>query len=422
MGVNSATKVGVLTVASAVLAGAVFAWMVRFNPRSHGYDLQLVYHDVSGLAPGARVMLMGVSVGRVLSVVPGTSSVRVTAEIDHASTRIYQDSHFRIYSQGLVGQKALEIFPPAEPTGSFVVPGDVIAGEDPVRLEASFEAADKAVKTLERFADSPETRQTFEEGLKSLKATFAKIDTLSDNLDDLVLQADRFVGHGSALAEQIHGSDVREMVADLKFLSHGLRQSYQALLGSPDRRSAAQEAINNLAKLSERLDHVAGQIDSFTSDPKLKSNLADIVSQSKDLLASLHGPANRTTPAFSPRLEILGLTQNDAEQNPPQLNTLTANLGLRLGVGDTAFMAGAEEVGQNTLFDLTWGMPDFFAQGTGFHLGLIRSKMGLGVDFTPFAGTELAAELYDPVRTQFRLSALVFPDFLAHRYGLDVEW
>lgn len=411
-----------VTVATLVLAGVVGAWLVRFSPRPHGYQLDVLYHDVDGLMPGAPVMLMGVRVGRVLTVTPSARTVDVKAEISDSTTRILRGSEFHVDSQGLIGNMALQIFPPRTATADYYQAGDVVAGDDPIRLDKTFAEANRAVKALSDYLDAPQTQQTFKEGLADVKTTFAKINLLSNHLDELVENADALVGHGTALASQIHDSDVREMVSDLEFLTHGLRQSYQALLGTPGHKNAAKQAIDNLATLSEHLNHVADQIDGFTSDPKLKADLTDIVAQSKDLLTSLRGPANRTTPAFSPRLEILGLTQNDASQNPSQLNTLTANLGLRLGVGNTAFMAGAEEVGQNTLFDFTWGMPDFFAPGTGFHLGLIRSKMGMGVDFSPLKGTELSAELFDPVRTQVRLSALLFPDFLAGRYGLDVEW
>ena len=423
MGENTAAaKVGFLTVTTLVLAAVAGAWLVRLSPRPHGYQLDLLYHDVNGLVPDAPVMLMGVRVGRVLTVTPTERMVVVKAQISHATTRIFRGSAFKIYSQGLIGDMAVEIFPPASPSADFYQGGDFVAGQDPARLETTFEAARHAVKVLQSYVESPETQKSFKEGLKSLKTAFANIETLANHLNDLSITADRLVGHSADLADQIHDTDVRRMVTDLEFLTHGLRQSYQALLGTPGKRNSAQEAMDNLAELSSRLDHVASQVDAFTSDPKLKANLEDIVAQSKELLTSLHGPANRTSPAFSPRLEILGLSQTDAEQNPAQLDTLTANLGLRLGVGDTAFVAGAEEVGQNTLFDFTWGMPDFFARGTGFHLGLIRSKMGLGVDYKPFAGAHLSAELFDPVRTEFRLSALLFPAFLAHHYGLDVEW
>ena len=423
MGDNTAAaRVGFVTVVALVLAGGAWAWLVRYSPRPHGYDLDIMYHDVDGLAPGAPVLLMGVPVGRVLMIKPAARTVLVQVEITSSRTKILDGSTFHIDSQGLIGDKALEVFPPDGDTTATYADGSIIDGADPVRLDATFAAADRMVKAIDHYAESPEAKETFAEGLASIKSTFTKINLLSDHLNALVEQADRFVGHGSNLVGQIHDSDVREMVTDLEFLTHGLRKSYQALLGSPGQHDSAHEAIENLASLSARLDRVASQLETFTADPKLRSNLTDIVAQTKDILASLHGPANRHTPAFSPRLELLGLNQTDASQNPSTLNTLAANLSLRLGIGNTAFNAGAEEIGQNTLFDLTWGMPDFFAPNIGFHLGLIRSKMGVGIDLAPLPGTELSAELFDPVRTQVRLSALLFPDFLAHRYGLDFEW
>ncbi|MBI6546721.1 MAG: MCE family protein [Cyanobacteria bacterium NC_groundwater_1444_Ag_S-0.65um_54_12] len=422
MKTSPATKVGLVTALGAVLLVLSLIWLTRYQVKTTGYRFKLVYSDVNGLTPGASVLLMGVRVGRVLTVVPQERTVLVECLIEDNATKIYQGSRFKIYSKGLIGEKALEIFPPTEPATNLLSSGAFLRGDDPVRLDTTFEAADQAVKSIGRYIDSPQTKATFQRSLEAVQTIFAKLDTLSEHLDQLVIEAEQFVAHGKQLAGTVQEKDMRAMVEDLRFLTGGLRQSYQSLLGSPDKRNAAQEAMDSLARLSGRLDHVAGQIDAFTSDPKQKADLADIVKQTQTQLASFQGQEGGKIPAFSPRLELQGITQSDVAQTPANLNTLSGNLSLRLGVGETAFVAGAEELGQNTLFTLTWGLPQFFAPSTGFHLGLIRSKMGMGIDFVPLAGTEVRAELFDPVRTQVRLSALLFPDFLGQRYGISFEW
>lgn len=411
-----------MTVVGVALLAATAMWMTRFQGRPSGYRLKLAYSDVNGLTTGASVMLMGVRIGRVLSVKPTDRSVELECLIEDAETRIFRGSEFKIYSKGLIGDKALEIFPPEVPTIELIPKDTLIRGDDPVRMDRTFEAADGAVKAIRKYADSPEAQKTFQEGMAAVRETFAKVDALTEHLNALVLEANGFVTHGRMLAGTIRERDVRAMVDDLRFLTKGMRQSYQSLLGSPEQKSAAQEAMDNLATLSARLANVATQIEQFTSDPKLKADLTDIVKQSRGILTALQPPEGRKTPAFSPRLALQGISQTDAANTPPGLNTLSANLGLSLAFGDTAFVAGAEELGNNSLFTFTWGMPRFFADNIGFHLGLVRSKMGMGVDYMPLPGTEIRAELFDPVRTQVRLSASYFPDFLASRYGLDIEW
>ncbi|MBM3274638.1 MAG: MCE family protein, partial [Candidatus Sericytochromatia bacterium] len=376
----------------------------------------------NGLAPGAAVMLMGVRVGRVMSIEPGDDEVVVRCLIEESSTRIFHGSKFKIYSKGLIGDKALEIFPPLPGRkGEQIAAGSVIRGDDPVRLDTTFEAADQAVKSIKTYADSPEAKATFKQGLDAVKITFAKVDRLATHLDNLVLEADAFVVHGRKLATSVREDDVRAMVRDLKTLTAGLRQSYQALLGSPDQRNAAQEAIDNLAQLSSRLSSVAGQVEAFTTDPKLKSDLQDIVKQTQQILSSVRGPEGKTVAGLSPRLELTGL--NRKEQGKADLNTVSGSLGMRLSVGDSAMMIGVEEIGLDSRFTATWGLPSFFAPNLGFHVGMVRTGLGGGIDWYPLSGVELGAEAFiDSESPKARLSATVFPDFLARRFGLNLEF
>lgn len=396
-------------------------WLTRYQVRKTGYELALTYADVNGLAPGAAVMLMGVRVGRVLTVDPEADLVRVRCLIEEDKTKLYQGSKFKIYSKGLIGDKALEIFPPLTKARVAIPPGTTIRGDDPVRLDTTFEAADEAVKSIRKYADSDEAKETFKQGLSAVKTTFDKIDKLTTHLDELVLEANAMVSHGKDLAGTVHEDDVRAMVSDLKTLTAGLRQSYQALLGSPDQRNAAQEAIDNLAQLSGRLSDVAGQIEAFTSDPKLKNDLQDIVKQTQQILISVRGPEGKSVPGLSPRLELTGLNRKEGKN--PEENTISGGLGMRIGVGESALQIGVEEIGLDSRFTATWGMPNFFSPNLGFHVGMIRTGLGAGIDWAPLSGVELGAEAFiDRDSPKARLSATVFPDFLARRFGLNIEF
>lgn len=419
--ISPAAKVGFVTVVSAALLGASAVWLTRYQVRKTGYELLLTYSDVNGLAPGAAVMLMGVRVGRVLTVDPDTDLVRVRCLIEEDKIKLYQGSKFKIYSKGLIGDKALEIFPPTTRERVAIAPGSEIRGDDPVRLDTTFEAADQAVKSIRQYAESDEAKETFKQGLDAIKTTFAKIDKLATNLDSLVLEANAMVSHGRSLAGSVREDDIRAVVDDLRTLTAGLRQSYQALLGSPDQRNAAQEAIDNLAQLSGRLSDVAGQIEAFTSDPKLKADLQDIVKQTQQILVSVRGPDGKAVPGLSPRLQLTGLNRK-AGLNPEE-NTISGSLGMRIGVGESAMMISADDIGLDSRFTATWGMPDFFSPNLGFHVGMIRSGLGAGIDWIPLSGVELGAEAFiDQDTPKARLSATVFPDFLARRFGLNIEF
>ena len=79
MAFSPAAKVGLATIASVVVIGASLSWLVSLSFGPSGYDFDVQYKDVSGLMPGGGVMLMGVRVGKVVSVVPEEDMVRVHA-------------------------------------------------------------------------------------------------------------------------------------------------------------------------------------------------------------------------------------------------------------------------------------------------------------------------------------------------------
>ncbi|MFN3431334.1 MAG: MlaD family protein, partial [Candidatus Sericytochromatia bacterium] len=113
MAVSPAAKVGMVTTAALVAIGAGLMWLTSFSFTQRGYQFTVTYSDVSGLMQGAPVMLMGVRVGKVDAVTPEDRLVHVKVGITDTKTHILEGSRFMIMSQGLVGEKTLEIFPPA---------------------------------------------------------------------------------------------------------------------------------------------------------------------------------------------------------------------------------------------------------------------------------------------------------------------
>ncbi|MCH9844844.1 MAG: MlaD family protein [Alphaproteobacteria bacterium] len=80
-----------------------------------GYPLYARFSDVGGLNNGARVLLAGVDVGRVvgLELHPENLSINVAMDI-YSDIGLPLDSSIAIISSGIFGSKYLAIFPGAE--------------------------------------------------------------------------------------------------------------------------------------------------------------------------------------------------------------------------------------------------------------------------------------------------------------------
>jgi len=115
------------------------------------YDLAAEFTEVGGLIEGATVRLAGVQIGRVTSVVlppePG-GKVRVTMTVARRfQDRIRRNSEARISTQGLLGDKIVEItlgLPDAPPLG----PGQMLASQDPQEMGRMFAEGAGALKSI----------------------------------------------------------------------------------------------------------------------------------------------------------------------------------------------------------------------------------------------------------------------------------
>jgi phospholipid/cholesterol/gamma-HCH transport system substrate-binding protein len=131
-------RIGLFVLVSlGVLIGLIYLLSAQaryFEPR---YELLAEFTEVGGLTPGATVRLGGVQIGRVTRVsLPETAGAKVRVSLSIArrfGDRIRKDSIARIETQGLLGDKIVEISlgsPGAQP----LKPGESIASRDPVEV------------------------------------------------------------------------------------------------------------------------------------------------------------------------------------------------------------------------------------------------------------------------------------------------
>jgi phospholipid/cholesterol/gamma-HCH transport system substrate-binding protein len=137
------------------------------------YEIAAEFDEVAGLIEGATVRLAGVQIGRVTSVVlppkPG-SKVRVTMTVARRfHERIRENSEARIATQGLLGDKIVDITPGTLDSPP-VRPGATIAAQDPQEMSRMFaegartlQAVSELATTLRAAADRLDKGGTFDD-------------------------------------------------------------------------------------------------------------------------------------------------------------------------------------------------------------------------------------------------------------------
>jgi phospholipid/cholesterol/gamma-HCH transport system substrate-binding protein len=140
-----------ILVALFVFLAIVYLLGARARYFESKYDLVAEFTEVGGLIEGATVRLAGVQIGRVTSVIlppqPG-GKVRVTMTVARRfQDRIRRNSEARISTQGLLGDKIVEItmgLPDAPP----LVAGQALESQDPQEMGRMFAEGAGALKSI----------------------------------------------------------------------------------------------------------------------------------------------------------------------------------------------------------------------------------------------------------------------------------
>ena len=240
------------------------------------YDLVAEFTEVGGLIEGATVRLAGVQIGRVTAVElpeqPG-GKVRVTLTIARRfSERVRRDSEAKISTQGLLGDKIVEISM-GTTAAPALKPGEILATRESVELQQMFKAG-------------AETLQTVRELAGSLKATAERVDRIAKEVETgkglvhaLIYDEPQALTRLNAILTRTQGLLARAEQGDHAvgvLLSPESGKSVRALL-------AAMDAIGRTAEKLEARDNL---LSALLHDPQYKTvadDLRDIAHNFRDV-------------------------------------------------------------------------------------------------------------------------------------------
>ncbi|MBI5609084.1 MAG: MCE family protein [Deltaproteobacteria bacterium] len=228
-------KVGALVlVCAALLIGFIF--VLGDIGGSSGFQLPIDYNTASDVKPGAPVKIAGVSSGKVTGVeywggkldpkAGRRVTVRVLVDIDPEKGKtLRQDAQFFISTQGLLGEKYIEVDP-----GSYdkplLVAGTPVVGVPPLRMEVLGQQLTKVSGALTRLLEKNEgvindllvhSDQTVLDAKKAIndadklivdnqetvKRVIDRLDKTGDKIDKLVAVMESAIGDGSKIKKSL---------------------------------------------------------------------------------------------------------------------------------------------------------------------------------------------------------------------------
>lgn len=273
------------------------------------YEIAAEFDEVAGLIEGATVRLAGVQIGRVTSVVlapkPG-GKVRVTMTVARRfHERIRENSEARIATQGLLGDKIIDITagtldsPP-------VRPGATIAAQDPQEMSRMFaegartlRAVSELATTLRAAADRLDKDGTFDDIGAAVKSArritdevekgkgwlhvlvyeepeaLRRLNGVLASTQQLISRAESGDNAVSVLLSKESGKSARALLAALDALGRAAEKPgpgdglLPALLFDPEYRPVARDLqllARNFREISEKLARGEGLLGGMLQD------------------------------------------------------------------------------------------------------------------------------------------------------------
>jgi phospholipid/cholesterol/gamma-HCH transport system substrate-binding protein len=283
-------RVGVFVVVALVaFLGMIYALGARarlFEPR---YKIQAEFTEVGGLAEGATVRLAGVQIGRVSGVeLPSQPGSKVRVELTIArrfADRIRKDSTARIETQGLLGDRIVEISVGTAATPP-LAPGETIASKDPTDLGQVISQGAETVKNVAALTQSlRETAETLNQSkvISEVAAATVSARKATDQLAKIVDQVEKGRGWAHVLLyeEPVALKRVNEMLASTQAILDRVQRGEGALgvMTSEESTKAARKLVAAMDRFGSVADPQTaddGLLQALLFDPKYKSVLEDL--------------------------------------------------------------------------------------------------------------------------------------------------
>lgn len=393
-------KVGSFTIVALALFSYMLVYLNGWGTDGGRYEIEAVFDRVDGLKSGNLVRFAGVEVGSIQSVEPMEKGAKARLFIKQG-VKIPQNSVVSIGSDGLMGEKFINILPPIEEPGAALAPGDVVNGRSPQGIEQMMEQTNTVLKDMHKLMESMNAMFGDPQVQQSLVASTVNIRELTENLNRM----------SSVLARMAvtNEADVRSMVQNLNQMSASmLRAAARAenMLADLDNNGETaaniREAVANLNVTSRRVEHMALALEDVVTDPKTSDNIKQALQNARNVTEKADRMMRRVSEIetdFSTEVLYSGGSDRFMTNADVKIKTSPHDFVL-LGVSD---------IGEENKTNLQIGSGSDKFTGRA---GLMESKAGIGVDAKFSRDFQLSVDAYDPndFRLKLRAAYALSPD------------
>ncbi len=284
-------KIGIFAVAMLGAAWAGIRFLSGFDIFSRNAEYYAAYDQINGVQNASPVMMKGVKIGSVTGIAfdPARSDKVLLQLTIKRQYRIPEDSEAKIFSNGLMGNKAIEII--------YGTSTDYLRSGDTLRAGRDRDLMDVAGSELDFF------KQHFSKIATELTATLENLNGLLErnagNIDGTLNHLNEISGDMASVLND-RKADLQRSIAEFAKFAQMLGDNsprVDSLIGNLNRFSAQLtdeqvvarlgKAVDELSALMARIDRGDGTMGRLMNDPALYESLDEAVGNLSALLADM---------------------------------------------------------------------------------------------------------------------------------------
>ena len=417
MRTGSEVRVGVITVLAILLMAAYVFYIRGYRAAADTYKVCVTFQDARGLQRGDPVRMVGVKIGEVATV---EINMRLKADVTLTVDKryeLYENYRFQIATSGLIQERFVEVIPePPNPYVEKMKEGSCVEGVLQPSLSDLVAVGAQVLDNLNRTSRSLNVVLTDQEILSGMRDALQSFSSAAQAASRLAATtatlADASQPDVLATLQQLRAASEDLQVVTSEFRTHFAQGT--ALGDLEETARYARETAANAAKLSSTLADIA-------EDPQLEQQL-------RGSLAAIHDAAQSAKQVgedlevFSAELRkaapVVPKVAAEAEDaagaasairdrlKPPDIDAAfdvvysgKANRWFSTGRldfqtrPDRFFRLGLDDIGEEN--DVNVQIGDRQDRYT-LRYGLVRSRLGVGVDFSLPRRATLSLDIFDP--------------------------
>jgi phospholipid/cholesterol/gamma-HCH transport system substrate-binding protein len=401
-------KVGLITLLAIALAVVFAVHFKGFRAGATAYMLKVSFDDARGLERGDPVRMVGVKIGEVRSVeIEGRKAVAGLAI--ESKYPLYTHYQFRVATSGLIQERFVEVVPGHyTPEAIQLHEGDLVEGVMTPGISDLMVSGQQVLANLNRTSQLLQSVLSDQEVLAGVRDALGSFSASAEAAARLAESIAALAGESRPeIAATLQG--VRSAAADVRHTASEVRGYFDqgSMLG--DMEAAARHAKDTAEKMSELATNLGG-----LASPEVRQQLHETVSRVHEAAESIRVFSEGLREAAPAIPDVAREAKQMAETSamlrerlkPPEIDArfdvlYSGTAGRSYSSGyldfttrkDHFLRLGIDDIGEDSAADFQLG--ETWRRGT-LRYGLVRSRLGLGLDFPLPRQGNVSVDLFDP--------------------------